>query len=43
MPALGLGDRALAPRTVHGRMDDNALAVTRHASHLLACGLINPG
>ena len=41
VPALGLGDRALAPRIVHGRVDDNVLAVTRHASPLPVCGLVD--
>ena len=43
VPSLGLGDRALAPRTVHGHVDDNAPAVTRHSSPLPVCGLVDPG
>ena len=43
VPTFGLGDRALAPQTVNGRVDDNALAVTRHASPLPVCGLVDPG
>ena len=50
MPALGLGgrlpsleSRPLAPRTVCGRVDKSALAVTRHAPHLPGCGLDTPG
>ena len=42
VPALSLGDCALAPRTVHGRVDDTALAVTRQASLLPTYGLVNP-
>ena len=43
VPAVGLGSHALAPRAVHGRVDDNALAVTRHAYPLPVCGLVDPG
>ena len=42
VPALGLGDRALAPRPVHGLEGDNAVAVTRHAFPLPVCGLVAP-
>ena len=41
MPALGLGDRSLAPGTVHGCVDDDALAVARDASPLPVCGLVD--
>ena len=43
VPAFGLGDHALAPRPVHGPMGVSALAVTRHASPLPVCGLVDPG
>ena len=45
--ALGLGGlvtgHALVPRTVCGSVNENALAVTRHAPLLPVCGLIAPG
>ena len=39
----GLGRHSLVPRTVHGRVDASALAVTRHPPLLPMCGLIAPG
>ena len=36
----GLASRALTPRTVGGRVDEGALAVTRHAPPLPVCGLL---
>ena len=43
VPALGLRSRVLAPRNVRGRVDESALAVTRHAPPLPVCGLVDPG
>ena len=40
VPALGLGDCALTPWTVHGQVGDNTLAVARHAFPLPVCSLV---
>ena len=39
----GLESRALDPRTIHGHVDESALAMTRHAPLLPVCGLIALG
>ena len=39
----GLASRTLAPQTLRGRVDEGALAVTRHVPLLPVCGLDDPG